>query len=404
MKQWLAFPMYLTAVWLAWVFGKQRGVDALGLLLVAAVLLALALWWLERRRFRAGRVGALLPGLALALAIAALVSALRAAARRRARDRAPKRRRHACPTPRRRWRSTAPKAAQVFIDMTADWCITCKVNEKAVFAHRRVRGAARAHQHRVHGRRLDRPGRRRSAPSSTSSIRRACRCTWSIPPAAARAGACRSCCRGSLMREQLAGKPLMKPRQPWIVRRAGRPGWPGVGVVLFGPRLRRLASAAGRALEPGDNALAVGTPATPFSLPGPAGPAAVRLPPPGPRGADQLLGHAGAGPAWRKCRSCDAFAPAQCRGRHASGRHRAGRSRRTRRAWLRGPPGPTRCCFERPADRLARSRLGNRARVLPYQRAGRRRRPRAGDAARRPFRDRRATSTHWLADGPLSAF
>jgi thiol:disulfide interchange protein len=132
MKQWLAFPMYLTAVWLAWVFGKQRGVDALGLLLVAAVLLALALWWIERRRFRAGRVGALLPGLALALAIFALVSALQ------------------LPTPAARAAAQAeahgsvPYSAQalaqyraegraVFIDMTADWCITCKVNEKAVF-------------------------------------------------------------------------------------------------------------------------------------------------------------------------------------------------------------------------------------------------------------------------------
>jgi thiol:disulfide interchange protein DsbD len=130
MKQWLAFPMYLTAVWLAWVFGKQRGVDALGLLLVAAVLLALALWWLERRRFLAGRVGALLPGLALALAIAALVFALR------------------LPSPAARAAAaveggTVPYSAAelakyraegraVFIDMTADWCITCKVNEKAV--------------------------------------------------------------------------------------------------------------------------------------------------------------------------------------------------------------------------------------------------------------------------------
>jgi thiol:disulfide interchange protein DsbD len=131
MKQWLAFPMYLTAVWLAWVFGKQRGVDALGLLLVAAVLLALALWWLERRRYRSGRIGALLPGLALALAIAALVVALK------------------LPSPAARVAANAAEGGTVpysaaalaqyraqgravFIDMTADWCITCKVNEKAV--------------------------------------------------------------------------------------------------------------------------------------------------------------------------------------------------------------------------------------------------------------------------------
>ena len=130
LKQWLAFPMYLTAVWLAWVFGKQRGVDALGLLLVAAVLLALALWWLERRRFRSGRVGALLPGLALALAIAALVLALRlpAPAERAAADAADGR----VPYSAQALAKYRSEGRQVFIDMTADWCITCKVNEKAV--------------------------------------------------------------------------------------------------------------------------------------------------------------------------------------------------------------------------------------------------------------------------------
>jgi thiol:disulfide interchange protein DsbD len=131
MKQWLAFPMYLTAVWLAWVFGKQRGVDALGLLLVAAVLLALALWWLERRRYRSGRVGALLPGFALALAVGALVLALRlpspatAARALQAED-------GRVPYSAQALAQYRAEGRQVFVDMTADWCITCKVNEKAV--------------------------------------------------------------------------------------------------------------------------------------------------------------------------------------------------------------------------------------------------------------------------------
>jgi thiol:disulfide interchange protein DsbD len=129
MKQWLAYPMYLTAVWLAWVFGKQRGVDALGLLLVSAVLLALALWWLERRRFSVNRAGALLPGLALALAIAVLAGALRLpspAVAARAADTG------TVPYSAAKLASLRAEGRPVFIDMTADWCITCKVNEKAV--------------------------------------------------------------------------------------------------------------------------------------------------------------------------------------------------------------------------------------------------------------------------------
>src|SRR5690606_11655072 len=54
LKQVLAFPMYLTAIWLAWVLGRQRGVDAMALVAAAAAVMALALWWLERARMRGG--------------------------------------------------------------------------------------------------------------------------------------------------------------------------------------------------------------------------------------------------------------------------------------------------------------------------------------------------------------
>src|SRR5690606_30239015 len=50
LKQVLAFPMDLTAIWLLWVLGKQRGVDAMALVAVGLVVFALALWWFERRR------------------------------------------------------------------------------------------------------------------------------------------------------------------------------------------------------------------------------------------------------------------------------------------------------------------------------------------------------------------
>ncbi|HLM54075.1 MAG TPA: protein-disulfide reductase DsbD domain-containing protein, partial [Pseudoxanthomonas sp.] len=53
LKQFLAFPMYLTAVWLLWVLGRQRGIDAVGLALAGMVVLALGLWWYQRLRFQA---------------------------------------------------------------------------------------------------------------------------------------------------------------------------------------------------------------------------------------------------------------------------------------------------------------------------------------------------------------
>jgi thiol:disulfide interchange protein DsbD len=133
LKQLLAFPMYLTAVWLVWVLGNQlgnqRGADAIAWVLIGVVVLALGLWWREHNRYREG-------ALRHALAIVALLVALLPLAQI-ARMSAP------AATPAASATDTVPFSAQrlaalraqgrgVFVDMGADWCVTCKLNEKAV--------------------------------------------------------------------------------------------------------------------------------------------------------------------------------------------------------------------------------------------------------------------------------
>ncbi len=128
LKQWLAYPMYLTAVWLAWVFGKQRGTDALAALMIAAVLLSLGLWWFERQRYAEGMAKKVFAWLLIALAFAAFAGSMRLPTPATAG--AP----HAGTEPysSRRLAELRAEGRPVFVDMTADWCITCKVNEKAV--------------------------------------------------------------------------------------------------------------------------------------------------------------------------------------------------------------------------------------------------------------------------------
>ena len=46
----LAVPMFVTALGLAWVLGRQSGVDGMALGLGSALLLGLGLWWLGRRQ------------------------------------------------------------------------------------------------------------------------------------------------------------------------------------------------------------------------------------------------------------------------------------------------------------------------------------------------------------------
>lgn len=129
----LSIPMFLTALGLAWLLGQQRGVTGMTMGLGAALLLALALWWLGGRQ-RAGRSGGLIV-LALA-AILAVGTALQLPTK----------------APETKSEETVHfdvskleqlRAANkpVFLYFTADWCLSCKVNEAAAIDRAETRAA-----------------------------------------------------------------------------------------------------------------------------------------------------------------------------------------------------------------------------------------------------------------------
>ncbi|MEA5667619.1 protein-disulfide reductase DsbD [Stenotrophomonas sp. MH1] len=126
-KQVLAFPMYLTAIWLLWVLGKQRGIDAMALMLAGAATLALGLWWFERSRWHSRRTGMVL---GLVLAVLSLipvwgVTRLPPPAAAAAQEGV------VAYSPEMLDRLRADNRV-VFVNMTADWCVTCKANERGV--------------------------------------------------------------------------------------------------------------------------------------------------------------------------------------------------------------------------------------------------------------------------------
>ncbi|WP_305805281.1 protein-disulfide reductase DsbD [Stenotrophomonas sp. YIM B06876] len=126
LKQVLAFPMYLTAIWLLWVLGKQRGVDAIAMLLVGATALALGLWCFERSRWRNQRPGMLFGAVLVALALVPAwgVTRLEAPSARGSEG-------AVLYSPQMLDRLRADNRV-VFVNMTADWCVTCKANERSV--------------------------------------------------------------------------------------------------------------------------------------------------------------------------------------------------------------------------------------------------------------------------------
>lgn len=149
-KQTMAFPLLATAVWLIWVLGQQAGVDAILGTLAGLLLLALGLWL--RARFaayeRPPRTRSLAHGVALVLALLGLATGL--LARGTSGDAA-----GVANAAGERdlygiaWRDySAATLAElravgtpVFVDFTAAWCLTCKVNEHVVFSSAEIRAA-----------------------------------------------------------------------------------------------------------------------------------------------------------------------------------------------------------------------------------------------------------------------
>jgi len=136
-KQLMGFFMLGTVVVLVWVFGRQVGVDGMALLLAALILIGLGGWVYGRggtpdrpRRSRlmatASAVLLVAGGLALGFAQAQVPTPTPGAAGAQSSGDG------------LRWEPFSPARLQelrqqgtpVFMDFTADWCLTCQVNER----------------------------------------------------------------------------------------------------------------------------------------------------------------------------------------------------------------------------------------------------------------------------------
>ena len=122
LKQIMAFPLYLTAVWLLWVAGKQSGVDTMAAAAAGLVLLALGLTLLR------GQTLAKFVGV-VAIACALLLTGVRGEVPTGADSTT---RSGTVSWSRDALNSLRASGTPVFVDVTADWCITCLANEQAV--------------------------------------------------------------------------------------------------------------------------------------------------------------------------------------------------------------------------------------------------------------------------------
>jgi thiol:disulfide interchange protein DsbD len=137
----MAFPLYLTVIWLVWVFAGQTGPDAVAVLLAGLLALAFSLWL--ARRPSANRPTAAASHVAVALALVAALAALVSAAGRPAELRGASDPDHEPFSERRLAEINADPDRAAFVNMTADWCVTCLVNERVALETDAVRQAMR---------------------------------------------------------------------------------------------------------------------------------------------------------------------------------------------------------------------------------------------------------------------
>ncbi|UZJ44861.1 protein-disulfide reductase DsbD [Marinimicrobium sp. C6131] len=122
LKQFLAFPLYLTAIWLIWVLGRQAGPNAVAAVGVGAVAIAFAGWLLTRqpRSTPARYSQKALVALAWVTALALPWQTLNA----------PREDSRWEPYSAARLDTLRREGTPVFVNLTADWCLTCLANER----------------------------------------------------------------------------------------------------------------------------------------------------------------------------------------------------------------------------------------------------------------------------------
>ena len=124
LKQFLAFPLYLSAVWLLWVYGRQTSATGMAALCAGAVAIAFACWLTNRQS--QGFTEWLRKLTILTAVIIALALPFKELNRNTDSE------------AREEWQAYTPELLQslrdegrpIFVNLTADWCLTCLANER----------------------------------------------------------------------------------------------------------------------------------------------------------------------------------------------------------------------------------------------------------------------------------
>jgi thiol:disulfide interchange protein DsbD len=144
-KQFMGFLLMATVVWLIWVLGLQAGMDVVAKLLLCLVIMSVGAWVL-------GRWGTLVNEtrtrrIAQATMIILVASSLTYAISTARNESVAPGARIVNTADGIQWQTFSPKLIEdlraqgkpIFLDFTAAWCLSCKVNEKVTFSSQEIK-------------------------------------------------------------------------------------------------------------------------------------------------------------------------------------------------------------------------------------------------------------------------
>jgi thiol:disulfide interchange protein/DsbC/DsbD-like thiol-disulfide interchange protein len=152
LKQFMGFPLLGTAIWLAWILGRQAGLEALIALLATLLLAGISAWilgkWAALHQEKPIRIIAILAALVVFVPAFVLVLLFVQQSQHRVSLQA-----QPGITSQGEWgqpggwepfnsqkaQALIDAGKPLFIDFTADWCLSCKVNERVALENAAVR-------------------------------------------------------------------------------------------------------------------------------------------------------------------------------------------------------------------------------------------------------------------------
>lgn len=139
-KQALAFPMFLTMLWLLWVLSNQGGAEAIILTLGAALLIGFSIWAFKRGTLSGGNGARIYSVFAIGALVVSALALWQVDYSQTLADAVPATLNEEVFSE-ARLAQLVEEGEPVFVYFTADWCITCKANERLALKTADVKAA-----------------------------------------------------------------------------------------------------------------------------------------------------------------------------------------------------------------------------------------------------------------------